>query len=120
MEKIFAELFIYFTIFEFCKSQKLEFPTCIRLCVMYLLYMLLLVWSRLGSSLVQPLSPVAILYNYDHCPFCVRVRFALGVKGVKHNLNFLANDDVLTPTALVGKKIAPIFEYELDGVKVSE
>ena len=87
---------------------------------MYLLYMLLLVWSRLGSSLVQPLSPVPILYNYDHCPFCVRVRFALGVKGVKHNLNFLANDDVLTPTALVGKKIAPIFEYELDGVKVSE
>jgi hypothetical protein len=23
------------------------------------------------------------LYVYDHCPFCVRVRLALGVKGIK-------------------------------------
>jgi glutaredoxin 2 len=49
------------------------------------------------------------VYVYDHCPFCVRVRVALGIKNVKHNLYFLANDDVPTPTALVGKKIAPIF-----------
>ena len=31
------------------------------------------------------------LYVYDHCPFCVRVRFALGLKNIKHNLHFLAN-----------------------------
>jgi hypothetical protein len=49
------------------------------------------------------------LYVYDHCPFCVRVRIALGIKNVKHNLHFMANDDVNTPTRLVGKKIAPIF-----------
>jgi hypothetical protein len=49
------------------------------------------------------------LYVYDHCPFCVRVRVALGIKNVKHNLHFLANDDVATPTSLVGKKVAPIF-----------
>jgi hypothetical protein len=49
------------------------------------------------------------LYVYDHCPFCVRVRLALGIKNVKHNLHFLANDDSKTPTSLVGKKIAPIF-----------
>jgi hypothetical protein len=49
------------------------------------------------------------LYVYDHCPFCVRVRLALGIKNVKHNLHFLANDDVAIPTRLVGKKIAPIF-----------
>jgi hypothetical protein len=49
------------------------------------------------------------LYVYDHCPFCVRVRAALGIKNVKHNLHFLANDDIPTPTSLVGKKIAPIF-----------
>lgn len=49
------------------------------------------------------------LYVYDHCPFCVRVRVALGLKNVKHIVSFLANDDVSTPTALVGKKIAPIF-----------
>lgn len=50
-----------------------------------------------------------IVYVYDHCPFCVRVRLAMGVKNVKHLIHFLANDDVDTPTALVGKKIAPIF-----------
>lgn len=49
------------------------------------------------------------LYVYDHCPFCVRVRMALGLLGVKHNLMFMANDDVETPTELVGKKIAPIW-----------
>lgn len=51
-----------------------------------------------------------ILYVYDHCPFCVRVRLALGLKNVKHNLVFLANDDVSTPTELVGKKISPILK----------
>ena len=50
-----------------------------------------------------------IVYVYDHCPFCVRVRLALGVKNVKHNVVFLQNDDIPTPTKLIGKKIAPIF-----------
>jgi hypothetical protein len=49
------------------------------------------------------------LFVYDHCPFCVRVRVAMGIKNVKHNIYFMANDDVKTPTDLVGKKIAPIF-----------
>ncbi len=53
-------------------------------------------------------SLIPTLYNYDHCPFCVRVRLALGFKNIKHNLVFMANDDVHTPTSLVGKKIAPI------------
>jgi GrxB family glutaredoxin len=53
-----------------------------------------------------------IVYVYDHCPFCVRVRAALGLKNIKHTVHFLANDDVATPTKLVGKKIAPIFEWK--------
>ena len=53
-------------------------------------------------------SLIPTLYNYDHCPFCVRVRLALGFKNIKHNLIFMANDDIHTPTSLVGKKIAPI------------
>ena len=59
---------------------------------------------------VVPEDPtlIPILYNYDHCPFCVRVRLALGFKNIKHNLVFLANDDVATPTAMVGKKASPI------------
>jgi glutaredoxin 2 len=52
------------------------------------------------------------LYVYDHCPFCVRVRAAFGLKNIKHNVHFLANDDVKTPTALVGKKISPILEWK--------
>ena len=51
---------------------------------------------------------------YDHCPFCVRVRLALGLKNVKHEVVFRANDDVATPTALLGKKIAPILEMNGD------
>jgi len=55
-------------------------------------------------------SPLPRLYVYDHCPFCVRVRLAFGLKNIKHDIFFLANDDVVTPTGLVGKKIAPILE----------
>lgn len=54
------------------------------------------------------LTPLPKLYVYDHCPFCVRVRLAFGLKNIKHDLMFMANDDVATPTALIGKKIAPI------------
>lgn len=60
-----------------------------------------------GERVIREQLPT--LYVYDHCPFCVRVRVALGMKNVKHLVNFLANDDIPTPTALVGKKIAPIF-----------
>ena len=60
-----------------------------------------------GPRIIRDELPV--VYVYDHCPFCVRVRLALGVKNVKHNVNFLANDDIPTPTNLIGKKIAPIF-----------
>jgi len=62
------------------------------------------------SSVITAALPE--LYVYDHCPFCVRVRVALGLKGIKHNLRFMANDDVETPTAMVGKKIAPIWVDE--------
>lgn len=56
------------------------------------------------------LSPLPRVWVYDHCPFACRVRYALGMKRVKHSVMWLANDDVDTPTALVGKKVVPIFE----------
>mmetsp|Transcript_34616 Transcript_34616/g.67804 ORF Transcript_34616/g.67804 Transcript_34616/m.67804 type:complete len:315 (+) Transcript_34616:24-968(+) len=55
-------------------------------------------------------SPLPILYVYDHCPFCVRARAIFGIKNIKHEVRFMANDDIETPTKLVGKKIAPILE----------
>jgi hypothetical protein len=65
---------------------------------------------RMQSALSEPTrpsqlvvgSPLPRVYVYDHCPFCVRVRFVLGIKNIKHNVIYLANDDVETPTKLVG------------------
>mmetsp|Transcript_50522 Transcript_50522/g.68730 ORF Transcript_50522/g.68730 Transcript_50522/m.68730 type:complete len:273 (-) Transcript_50522:268-1086(-) len=67
---------------------------------------------------VEPKLP--IVYVYDHCPFCVRVRLALGYKNIKHNVVFLPNDDIATPTALIGKKIAPILEMPADDYIMGE
>lgn len=69
-----------------------------------------------GPRIVRDELPV--VYVYDHCPFCVRVRLALGIKNVKHNVYFMANDDIPTPTKLVGKKIAPIFVSSNDRVSL--
>mmetsp|Transcript_32803 Transcript_32803/g.69204 ORF Transcript_32803/g.69204 Transcript_32803/m.69204 type:complete len:305 (-) Transcript_32803:144-1058(-) len=71
-----------------------------------------------GPRVIREQLP--ILYVYDHCPFCVRVRLALGIKNVKHLVHFLANDDIATPTGLVGKKIAPIFALPEDDFVMSE
>uniref|UniRef100_A0A7S3FHQ0 Uncharacterized protein n=2 Tax=Prasinoderma singulare TaxID=676789 RepID=A0A7S3FHQ0_9VIRI len=67
---------------------------------------------------IKPVLPK--IYVYDHCPFCVRVRLALGLKNVKHEAVFMANDDVATPTALLGKKIAPIYEQTDVGLVMGE
>ena len=55
-------------------------------------------------TLTPKVSPVPkpIVYVYDHCPFCVRVRLAFGLKNIKHEVRFLANDDVETPMKLIG------------------
>ncbi len=50
----------------------------------------------------------ANVYVYDHCPFCVRARMIFGLKKIPHQLIFLDNDDVETPTALVGKKASQV------------
>lgn len=55
-----------------------------------------------GPKIIMDQLP--IVYVYDHCPFCVRVRLALGIKNVKHLVQFMANDDIPTPTNLLGKK----------------
>lgn len=74
-------------------------------------------FTKPGRVIMDDLPTV---YVYDHCPFCVRVRLALGIKNVKHKIYFMANDDVSTPTSLVGKKIAPIFEFPEDGIVMPE
>jgi glutaredoxin 2 len=62
-----------------------------------------------SKDMFMDASTTPELYVYDHCPFCVRVRIALGILDKKYKLVFMENDDVETPTAMVGKKIAPIW-----------
>ena len=70
--------------------------------------------ALLAAALVATTAALAparpTLYVYDHCPFCVRARLAFGLKGIKYDTRFMANDDVDLPTALGGKKISPIFD----------
>lgn len=59
------------------------------------------------------------LFTYDHCPYCVRVRFVLGVKGVSYHHEVLLNDDEETPIRMIGVKMAPILEKK-DGSYMGE
>jgi glutaredoxin 2 len=52
------------------------------------------------------------LFVYDHCPFCVKARAVFGLKEVPFDLVILLNDDEVTPTRMIGKKMAPILEHD--------
>lgn len=49
-----------------------------------------------------------ILLNYTHCPYCVRVRMALGHLSIPYISQVVSYDDEKTPTQLIGKKMLPI------------
>lgn len=48
------------------------------------------------------------LYHYVHCPFCVRVRLALGFLAIPYESIVLPYDDEKTPLGLTGVKMLPI------------
>lgn len=48
------------------------------------------------------------LYHYVHCPFCVRVRMALGYLQLPYTSQVMSYDDETTPIQLSGKKMLPI------------
>jgi glutaredoxin 2 len=50
------------------------------------------------------------LYHYVHCPFCIRVRMALGYLNLPYKSVVLPYDDETTPLKLTGKKMLPIIE----------
>lgn len=52
------------------------------------------------------------LYVFDHCPFCVRVLLAFGLKQEAVTIEYLLEDDVETPTRMIGQQMVPILEYE--------
>jgi glutaredoxin 2 len=59
------------------------------------------------------------LYHYIHCPFCIRVRFALGFLKYEYQSNVLPYHDEETPQALTGVKMLPILTKE-DGSHINE
>lgn len=59
------------------------------------------------------------LYVYDHCPFCTKARMIFGLKSLPLELDYVLENDVDTPTRLIGKKATPILRKE-DGSHMAE
>lgn len=59
------------------------------------------------------------LYIYDHCPYCVKARMIFGIKKYPLSLVYVLNDDVETPTRMIGKKMVPILQKD-DGTYMPE
>ncbi|MGB7390973.1 glutaredoxin 2 [Marinomonas sp.] len=59
------------------------------------------------------------LYQYHHCPFCVRVDMIANYKEIPHEKVYLLNDDEETCLTLTNAKKAPILEHS-DGTTLSD
>lgn len=59
------------------------------------------------------------LYIYDHCPFCVRARMIFGLKNIAVEQVVLLDNDVDTPTKMIGRKMLPILQKD-DGSYLPE
>jgi glutaredoxin 2 len=51
------------------------------------------------------------LYQYLHCPYCIRVRLALGLLKIPYQSIVVPYHDEETPIKLTGKKMLPIFDF---------
>lgn len=52
------------------------------------------------------------LFVFDHCPFCVRALLAVGLKSLPVEIQYILEDDIETPTKMIGQQMVPILEYE--------
>ncbi|MCX7556446.1 glutaredoxin 2 [Xanthomonadaceae bacterium JHOS43] len=52
------------------------------------------------------------LYIYEHCPFCTRVLMLRGLKQLDIPVQVIPENDVETPTRLVGRKVVPILQKD--------
>lgn len=55
------------------------------------------------------------LYEYEICPYCVRVRMLFGLKNIAHQIVSVDYADIDLPNRMVGKKILPILEINENG-----
>ncbi len=53
---------------------------------------------------------MSALYHFPHCPYCIRVRLALGLLDIPFVSKVIDYEDAETPTRLIGKKMLPIWE----------
>lgn len=59
------------------------------------------------------------LYIYQHCPFCLRVLLLRGLKKLDLPVQVVLENDVETPTRLIGRKKVPILQ-KADGSAMPE
>lgn len=59
------------------------------------------------------------LYVYEYCPFCIKARMVFPLKGLPFDMDILLDDDIRTPTQLIGRKLLPILEKD-DGSHMGE
>lgn len=59
------------------------------------------------------------LFIYEHCPYCVRVLMASGMKKIPVDVTVLSNDDEETPISMIGVKACPILQ-KADGSYMGE
>ncbi|MEH2922803.1 glutaredoxin 2 [Samsonia erythrinae] len=52
------------------------------------------------------------LFIYEHCPFCVRARMIFGLKDLPFEQSVIMENDIDTPTRMVGRKVVPILQKE--------
>ena len=59
------------------------------------------------------------LHIYEHCPYCCRVLMIDGLKQLDIPVNVILENDVETPTRMIGRKMVPILEKD-DGTFMGE
>lgn len=100
------------------KTVPADFVFYLLLFMLFMLFMLFLLF--IGVRLINILWRLRmILYQYDHCPYCVRVRMMIGRKYKACKIITLPYDDIDTPEKLIGKKMLPILIKD-DGVAMPE
>ena len=60
-----------------------------------------------------------LLYQYHHCPYCVRADMVANYKQLDHQKVYLANDDEQSCFDLIGAKMVPILQFD-DGSAMAE
>ncbi|MCF2947384.1 glutaredoxin 2 [Paraglaciecola aquimarina] len=59
------------------------------------------------------------LYQYHHCPYCIRADMVANYKNVPHEKVYLLNDDEQSCFDLIGAKVCPILQFD-DGTAMKE